>query len=129
MVASATSAVMILYTSFTATTSFMVFGLLEVSHRRRRPQQQQTLTCYRPRWRIVSPRFYERDGRPPPQWLSSRARIPEQFRAFCDFGRTHGDTLCKRGAVYTAVHAGFQVMSTAGDCAMLPPSLLTPHAE
>lgn len=30
MVASATSAVMILYTSFTATTSFMVFGLLEV---------------------------------------------------------------------------------------------------
>ncbi|CAM9702298.1 unnamed protein product [Ectocarpus sp. 4 AP-2014] len=29
MVASATSAVMILYTSFTATTSFMVFGLLE----------------------------------------------------------------------------------------------------
>ncbi|CAN0410444.1 unnamed protein product, partial [Hapterophycus canaliculatus] len=33
MVASATSAVMILYTSFTATTSFMVFGLLEVSDR------------------------------------------------------------------------------------------------
>lgn len=31
MVASATSAVMILYTSFTATTSFMVFGLLEAS--------------------------------------------------------------------------------------------------
>lgn len=30
MVASATSAVMILYTSFTATTSFMVFGLLQV---------------------------------------------------------------------------------------------------
>lgn len=31
MVASATSAVMILYTSFTATTSFMVFGLLQVN--------------------------------------------------------------------------------------------------
>lgn len=31
MVASATSAVMILYTSFTATTSFVVFGLLEAS--------------------------------------------------------------------------------------------------
>ncbi|CAN0371232.1 unnamed protein product, partial [Discosporangium mesarthrocarpum] len=29
MVASATSAVMILYTSFTASTSFMVFGLLQ----------------------------------------------------------------------------------------------------
>ena len=31
MVASATSAVMILYTSFTATTSFVVFGLLQAS--------------------------------------------------------------------------------------------------
>lgn len=31
MVASATSAVMILYTSFTATTSFIVFGLLQAS--------------------------------------------------------------------------------------------------
>lgn len=31
MVAASTSAVMILYTSFTATTSFVVFGLLKVS--------------------------------------------------------------------------------------------------
>lgn len=37
MVASATSAVMILYTSFTATTSFMVFGLLEVRVRTTTP--------------------------------------------------------------------------------------------
>ncbi|CAN0516050.1 unnamed protein product, partial [Laminaria digitata] len=32
MVASATSAVMILYTSFTATTSFVVFGLLQANY-------------------------------------------------------------------------------------------------
>ena len=33
MVSSSTSAVMILYTSFTATTSFVVFGLLKVKTR------------------------------------------------------------------------------------------------